>query len=261
MPVRKGGEQQVRKSRIGLLFLIVLAILVLAGCASGKKVDTDKSLPEHVQPVARDLKFVSSDQMAGGCASCHMGPLSLSSMLQKMNHPPMPMDSVSQCLSCHGNDKPFPFKNMLHKAHKIGTPSAVVTSCVACHTMGIDGVFGVKGMLADGFQELTIKATTVDDAPDGCNSCHQTYAGGKDYSLKAETTKMNAASGHPVVPAADAKQCLTCHKPGGNLPLSRGLHLAHLVGEQNYFVTTYGASCLQCHVADDKGSISVKGLR
>ena len=119
----------------------------------------------------------------------------------------------------------------------------------------------------------------ADPFPKGCVSCHtvdkakgadhrlsvalaQWTAGKVDADLLAKS-KASAPAGvvlkgkHPA--AEDSlddipNACLDCHDPGSKKapPFSQLLHLVHLTGANNVFVTTFKGDCTHCHKLDAK---------
>lgn len=263
-----------KKWGLVLLSVTVLLALALAGCGGKESQPKQESAgkPEQAasqQPEApKEFKYASSDMMTGGCNSCHQGDFSLTNEIQKLNkeknHPLVPAESVQVCQACHAQGTPIALPAVAHKAHLVGADNKFATNfdgnCVYCHTMASSGKMVVNGMVPEGVELVAVKSANADTAPEGCTSCHQKYAEDKDYSLMAETKAMNEKNGHPVVPAQDAKQCVTCHQADGAIPFNTVVHKAHLTGQDNKFVSNYGGSCRQCHSVGEKGEITTKGL-
>ena len=122
-------------------------------------------------------------------------------------------------------------------------------------------------------------ALAADPFPMGCVSCHTVdKATGADHRLSVALTqwtlgkvdagllahaKASAPAGvtlkgkHPS--AEDSlddipNACLDCHDSGSKKapPFSQLLHLVHLTGANNVFVTTFKGDCTHCHKLDAK---------
>lgn len=215
-----------------------------------------------------EFKYVSSDEKADGCVSCHRKvseekDYSLTAEMAAMNkefgHPNMPIEGPEQCATCH-REGDNSLDKVLHKAHLLGEENHFLTnyegSCVQCHALTTDNQIVVKGLAKD-VELQVIKSASVDLGKENCTSCHRKISDEKDYSLTAEMVAMNKEFGHPNMPIESAEQCATCHTEGDN-SLDKVLHKAHLTGEENHFVSNYGGSCRNCHAIADTGEITAK---
>jgi len=134
---------------------------------------------------------------------------------------------------------------------------------------------------------LTIAALTVlptlvlaaDPFPKGCVSCHTVdKAKGADHRLSVALAQWTQGKVDPALlaqskasapagvvlkgkhPAAEdslediPNACLDCHDAGSKKapPFSQLLHLVHLTGANNVFVTTFKGDCTHCHKLDAK---------
>jgi cytochrome c553 len=143
----------------------------------------------------------------------------------------------------------------------------------------------VRRSIAPAFLLLTplllapMLASAADPFPMGCVSCHAVdKAKGADHRLSVALTewtlgkvdagllahaKASAPAGvtlkgkHPSaedslddIPGA----CLDCHDSGSKKapPFGQLLHLVHLTGANNVFVTTFKGDCTHCHKLDAK---------
>jgi cytochrome c551/c552 len=133
---------------------------------------------------------------------------------------------------------------------------------------------------------VPIAAQAADASPNACVSCHvvgpdkvdhristmlKAWTGGKvDADLLAKTraampTGVMAKGNHPS--ADDALEdipgaCLDCHAPDSKKapPFARLMHLVHLTGAKNAFVTTYKGDRNACHKLNAKnGEWSMPG--
>ena len=125
---------------------------------------------------------------------------------------------------------------------------------------------------------LPLAAQATDQAPNACISCHVVAPDKSDYRL---STKLKAWSAGKVdanllakvkatMPAGVAVKgkhpdatdaledipggCLDCHGSDSKKapPFSRLMHLVHLTGASNGFVTNYKGDCTACHKLDTK---------
>lgn len=123
----------------------------------------------------------------------------------------------------------------------------------------------------------SLAAAAVDAYPNACIDCHVVYKDkGLDerfsVALKQWTTgkvdpgllakaKASAPAGlvlkgkHPA--AEDSLEdipgaCLDCHSSGSKKapPFSRLIHLIHLTGAKNSYVTNFKSDCMHCHKLD-----------
>ena len=123
----------------------------------------------------------------------------------------------------------------------------------------------------------SLAAAAVDAYPNACIDCHVVYKDkGVDerfsVALKQWTTgkvdpgllakaKASAPAGlvlkgkHPA--AEDSLEdipgaCLDCHSSGSKKapPFSRLIHLIHLTGAKNSYVTNFKSECMHCHKLD-----------
>jgi len=123
----------------------------------------------------------------------------------------------------------------------------------------------------------SLAAAAVDAYPNACIDCHVVYKDkGLDerfsVALKQWTTgkvdpgllakaKASAPAGlvlkgkHPA--AEDSLEdipgaCLDCHSSGSKKapPFSRLIHLIHLTGAKNSYVTNFKSECMHCHKLD-----------
>ena len=145
--------------------------------------------------------------------------------------------------------------------------------------MSIRRPFTPAFMLLATLMALPALSLAADPFPKGCVSCHtvdktkgadhrlsvaltQWTAGKVDADLLAQA-KASAPAGvvlkgkHPA--AEDSlddipNACLDCHDPGSKKapPFSQLLHLVHLTGANNTFVTTFKGDCTHCHKLDAK---------
>jgi cytochrome c553 len=131
----------------------------------------------------------------------------------------------------------------------------------------------VAGVLACGFAPTRATAAAADAYPTGCVSCHvvgkdqvdrrvgtmlKAWTAGKiDADLLAKT-KASMPAGVAVKgkhPSADDSledvpgACLDCHGPDSKKAPSfaRLMHLVHLTGAKNEFVTNHKGDCSTCH--------------
>jgi hypothetical protein len=124
-----------------------------------------------------------------------------------------------------------------------------------------------------------VTVSAADAFPMGCVSCHTVdKAKGADHRLSVALkewtlgkidadllakSKASAPAGvtlkgkHPA--AEDSLEdipgaCLDCHDSGSKKapPFSQLLHLVHLTGANNAFVTTFKGDCTHCHKLDAK---------
>jgi hypothetical protein len=129
---------------------------------------------------------------------------------------------------------------------------------------------------------LTVLPSLVlaaDPFPKGCVSCHTVdKAKGADHRLSVAMAQWTAGKVDPALlaqskasmpagvvlkgkhPSAEdslediPNACLDCHDPGSKKapPFSQLLHLVHLTGANNVFVTTFKGDCTHCHKLDAK---------
>jgi len=119
----------------------------------------------------------------------------------------------------------------------------------------------------------------ADPFPKGCVSCHTVdKAKGADHRLSVAMAQWTAGKVDPALlaqskasmpagvalkgkhPSAEdslediPNACLDCHDPGSKKapPFSQLLHLVHLTGANNVFVTTFKGDCTHCHKLDAK---------
>ena len=134
-------------------------------------------------------------------------------------------------------------------------------------------------LLLSSLMAVSAPSLAADPFPKGCVSCHtvdkakgadhrlsvalgQWTAGKVDPGLLAQS-KASAPAGvvlkgkHPS--AEDSLEdipnaCLDCHDAGSKKapPFSQLLHLVHLTGANNVFVTTFKGDCTHCHKLDAK---------
>lgn len=144
------------------------------------------------------------------------------------------------------------------KARKPLTPACLlVTALLTLPTLGL---------AADAYPKGCVGCHTLDKAKGAdhrlSTALAQWSAGKVGASLLAKS-KATAPAGvtlkgkHPS--AADALEdipnaCLDCHDPGSKKapPFGRLLHLVHLTGANNLFVTTFKGDCTHCHKLDAK---------
>ena len=119
----------------------------------------------------------------------------------------------------------------------------------------------------------SVGASAADAYPNGCVSCHvvtkdkgdqristllKAWTAGKVSPDLLAKTKASMPSGvaakgkHPS--AADSLEdipalCLDCHTPDSRKapPFARLMHMVHLTGAKNGFVTQYKGDCMTCH--------------
>ena len=119
--------------------------------------------------------------------------------------------------------------------------------------------------------------TSKDAYPNGCVDCH---VAGKDGDMRMSALMTTWASAVPAALVAQAKAasadpskikgkhlamanvksnvpetCLTlCHKKGSTIapPFGQLMHVIHLVGAQNKFLTANQGECTYCHKLDQK---------
>ena len=122
--------------------------------------------------------------------------------------------------------------------------------------------FGVAAMLA-----LALPgASSADDYPQGCVSCHVEKPGATDLRLN---TLLRAIGHHYIRTVEEVPgDCYRCHQPYEDrdyLPFSPSLgdllHAIHYqVPDGNTFVSQYGGDCQGCHVMDaEEGEARIKG--
>lgn len=95
--------------------------------------------------------------------------------------------------------------------------------------------------------------TTADLYPQGCVDCHVVYAElGRDKRLSVilQGRHPAAAAEFVDVPA----DCLDCHDRGPDPApsLARIVHLAHLTGADNVFLSVFQGECTHCHKLDTR---------
>ena len=143
----------------------------------------------------------------------------------------------------------------------------------------------IRRLFAPAFLLLTplllapVTVSAADAFPMGCVSCHTVdKAKGADHRLSVAMAQWTAgkvdagllAQSKASMPAGVALKgkhpsaedsledipnaCLDCHDPGSKKapPFSQLLHLAHLTGTNNVFVTTFKGDCTHCHKLDAK---------
>ena len=126
---------------------------------------------------------------------------------------------------------------------------------------------------------LPTPGQAADAFPKGCVSCHTVdKAKGADHRLSVALAQWTLgkvepallAQGKASMPAGVALKgkhpsaedsledipnaCLDCHDAGSKKapPFSQLLHLVHLTGANNTFVTTFKGDCTHCHKLDAK---------
>ena len=126
---------------------------------------------------------------------------------------------------------------------------------------------------------LPTPSLAADPFPKGCVSCHTVdKTKGTDHRLSTALAQWTASKVDPGLlaqskasapagvalkgkhPAAEdslediPNACLDCHDPGSKKapPFSQLLHLVHLTGANNTFVTTFKGDCTHCHKLDAK---------
>lgn len=272
-----------RYTRLLIIFTLMLVVPLFAtGCGSSiTPRDTVEQQPTQTndlknqqqaklvkEPSTKDLgklEFVSSKDNANGCISCHTKTADkdysltaeMNAMNKKFGHPKMEISSPNDCVSCH-KDGEKSLDKVLHKVHLVGNENKFVTnykgSCVNCHGLTTESTIAVKGLSED-VKFTPIKSKSANLGKANCAACH-TNTADKDYSLTAEMEAMNKEFGHPKQEINSGKDCLSCH--GENNPLSNVLHVKHLTGKENKFITDYGGSCRNCHAIYDNGEIKAK---
>ncbi len=133
-----------------------------------------------------------------------------------------------------------------------------VLAILGAMVLGTGIVYG-----ADNAKPAIPGITVNDDRPNGCIDCHKKVSDAKDYSLPAEIKGMAKEGKHPDVASMikGPATCLTCHSDKSKNPLGNVLHKAHLTGDSNHFVASYGAQCMNCHGLDKAtGKMDVKGF-
>lgn len=93
--------------------------------------------------------------------------------------------------------------------------------------------------------------TAADSYPQGCIDCHVVYAElGRDKRLSVilQDRHPAAADAFLDIPAG----CLECHARGPEPApsLARIVHLAHLTGAENVFLSVFQGECTHCHKLD-----------
>ena len=145
--------------------------------------------------------------------------------------------------------------------------------------MNIRRLFAPAFLLLIPLQLAPVTVSAADAFPMGCVSCHTVdKAKGADHRLSVALkewtlgkidagllakSKASAPAGvtlkgkHPS--AEDSLEdipgaCLDCHDSGSKKapPFSQLLHLVHLTGANNAFVTTFKGDCTHCHKLDVK---------
>jgi hypothetical protein len=116
------------------------------------------------------------------------------------------------------------------------------------------------------------KPATEDKFPNACVDCHKNRPdAGYDGRLSATMTRwftktdprvvikaqgaapsgVTLAGVHPQISEAFQNipsACITCHRSNPNAPrFDNVIHLIHLTGERNHFLTTYQGACTICH--------------
>ena len=145
--------------------------------------------------------------------------------------------------------------------------------------MNIRRLFAPAFLLLIPLQLAPVTVSAADAFPMGCVSCHTVdKAKGADHRLSVALkewtlgkidagllakSKASAPAGvtlkgkHPSaedslddIPGA----CLDCHDSGSKKapPFSQLLHLVHLTGANNAFVTTFKGDCTHCHKLETK---------
>ena len=124
----------------------------------------------------------------------------------------------------------------------------------------------VSHAAADPFARACVSCHTVDKAKGADHrlsvALAQWTAGKVDARLLAQT-KASAPAGAPVKgkhPAAEDSledipgACLDCHDSGSKKapPFSLLMHLVHLTGTDNTFVTTFKGDCRHCHKLNEQ---------
>lgn len=250
----------MKKIKILALFsLLILSLLVIAGCGqdkndnkASKEPATQKEQPKQAENKTNgEIVYVDSTKYPDACASCHVKisaekDYSLNAKIKKIpNHPKVEANKVSECAACHKAQSPDGLKKVIHKAHFQSKDQIFVKeyngSCVQCHKLAQDGVMQIPGLAPEGTKFVPIKAAQVDKAPNGCLDCHKKVSDDKDYSLP---TILSKKPNHPKIEKVDIKACISCHKANGK-PLYTILHPAHLTSKT--YQDNYGGSCLNCH--------------
>ncbi|MBO8169221.1 MAG: hypothetical protein H0Z35_08565 [Thermoanaerobacteraceae bacterium] len=223
----------------------------------------------EAQGEKEEITYVSSDEKAEGCVSCHIKvseekdytlTAEMAAMNKEFNHPQLEVEGPQDCLTCH-QDGDNSLDKVLHKAHLTGEENHFVSnydgSCVHCHTLTADNEMVVKGLAQD-VELQVIKSSSKDFGKENCNSCHRKVSEEKDYTLTAELKAMKEEFNHPAMEVKNGEDCLTCHKPDGDNPLDKAVHKVHLTGEDNHFVSNYGGSCRNCHAVAETGEMTTK---
>lgn len=200
-------------------------------------------------------KKVSSSQNPKGCASCHN---SLTAQLKNIEgHPPVPVESVTDCLNCHEEGNQI-FSNGLHKGHYKGQNKFETEyngSCVNCHKLSEKGDVVIPGLAPKGTKYVTIKVANIVVSPGGCAGCHKKKYAILDYNLKKMVNKL---PNHPKIDFEDFNKCYNCH--GQSVPgLATVLHAKHL--KNIVYQKMYANSCINCHQLKSDGSVIVKGKK
>ena len=126
---------------------------------------------------------------------------------------------------------------------------------------------------------LPLPGLAADAFPKGCVSCHTVdKAKGADHRLSVALAQWTLGKVEPALlaqskasapagvvlkgkhPSAEdslediPNACLDCHDAGSKKapPFSQLLHLVHLTGANNTFVTTFKGDCTHCHKLDAK---------
>ena len=148
--------------------------------------------------------------------------------------------------------------------------------------MSIRRPFNPAFLLLATLMALPALSLAADQFPKGCVSCHTVdKAKGADHRLSVALAQWTLGKVEPALlaqskasmpagvalkgkhPSAEdslddiPNACLDCHDPGSKKapPFSQLLHLVHLTGANNTFVTTFKGDCTHCHKLDAKTGV------
>lgn len=251
-----------------IIFVVVLALVLAAGCNITKPVIEQPSEiddpSESEQPL--ELVFVSSAEYAI-CDDCHKRvsdeqDYSLATALAKIEeHPELGSTKITDCLECHGSESDSKLVKILHTSHYNGEDNHFLVhyegSCIHCHKPTQAGTFPVAGLEDEGVSFINLNVAQVDEAPEGCEDCHQKISDEKDYSLTASFEAVTSKiENHTQKMMTSPTDCMSCHGEGTkNATFNSIMHKIHLQGEH---YENHGNSCISCH--DIANRMKVKGL-